>query len=94
VQVQEFEEEAVQMEERPEETTIDEEQDVESHKHHAPQAGQNVGKEEDDDVEGHGPHVGAPHVGAPHVGREDEDDDVEAHGPQVGAPQVGKPQVG
>jgi hypothetical protein len=80
VQVQEFEQEAVQMEERPEETPIDEEQDVEGHKHHSPTvpAPTIAREDEGDDVEAHG-NVAAPTVPAPTVGHEDEDDDVEAH---------------
>ena len=78
------------MEERPEETRIDEEQDVEGHKAH----GKNVSKEEGDDVEAHGPQHGAPQHGAPQHGQnDDEGDDVEAHS-HFGAPQHGKPQHG
>jgi hypothetical protein len=70
------------MEERPEETQGDEEQDVEGHKHHSPNVtAPTVGREDEgDDVEAHS-NVAAPNVTAPTVGREDEDedDDVEAH---------------
>ena len=63
------------MEERPEETRIDEEQDVEGHKAH----GKNVSKDEGDDVEAHKQH-GSPNVAAPSVAQNDDDgDDVEAH---------------
>ena len=57
------------MEERPEDR-IDEEQDVEGHKHHRTDLGENVGenvgqsdsKDEGDDVEAH-QNFGAPNVG-------------------------------
>jgi hypothetical protein len=86
------------MEERPEDR-IEEEQDVEGHKHHRTNVGkanvgQNIGKDEGDDVEAHS-NVGAPQVGgAPQVSHDDDEgDDVEAHS-NVGAPQVGgAPQV-
>jgi hypothetical protein len=91
VQVQEFEQEAVQMEDRPEDTRIDE--DVEGHKANV---GQNVGKDEDSDVEGHKHH--SPNVPAPTFGREDEGDDVEAHSnfgtPAVPAPTFGREDEG
>ena len=81
------------MEERPEDR-IDEEQDVEGHKHHRTNVGkanvgQNIGKDEGDDVEAHS-NVGAPQVGgAPQVTHDDDEgDDVEAH-QNFGAPQVG-----
>ena len=82
------------MDERPEETPIDEEQDVEGHKHHSPNVpAPSFGREDEgDDVEAHG-NVPAPNVPAPSFGREDEDDDdVEAH-LHFGAPNVPRPQV-
>ena len=57
------------MDERPEETPIDEEQDVEGHKHHSPNVpAPNFGREDedDDDVEAH-QHFGAPNVSRPQV---------------------------
>ena len=75
------------MEDRPEDTRNDENEDVEGHSHHAPKVGAPKVGREDEDVEGHSHH--APKVGAPKVGREDEDeDDVEAHS-NFGAPKVG-----
>jgi hypothetical protein len=79
------------MEERPEDR-IDEEQDVEGHSHHSTNVGksnvgQNVGKDEDDDVEAHS------NVGTPEVAREDDEgDDVEAHA-NFGVPNVTRPEV-
>jgi hypothetical protein len=68
------------MEERPDKTPIDEEQDVEGHKHHSPTvpAPEVAREDEGDDVEAH-TNYGAPTVPAPEVAREDEGDDVEAH---------------
>jgi hypothetical protein len=84
------------MEERPEETRIDENEDVEGHKHHQHDEGKAVAAEDSDDVEAHGPQHGAPQHGAPQHGRnvnKDDEDDVEAH-QHFGAPQHGKPQHG
>ena len=85
------------MEERPEDTRIDEEQDVEGHKHHSPArpgAPASGARTRVTTSRRTARMHGAPHTSRPRsYGREDEGDDVEAHGPHVhGAPQRRQPR--